>query len=256
MEASVLLGRQVNTDKARELALSGDLEGLAKEIKSQVGSQAEFEAMNVVQRQKLAEAMGVTVSDLGKIVRGEQTSAEASAEKAKQQELSNALQLDMNKYMLIAQGTTAAIALTEGTINAIKGIRAGLNNKELATTLRTAGANIAGAAASAGASAAKVPFIGPALALAAIAAVGAAGYAILSKAPKAETGGMVTKSGLAEIHKGEAISGTKNEMGFGADMAETNKILKESLAESRKLRSQNQALMNTLTNKVTELSLG
>ena len=256
MEASVLLGRQVNTDKARELALSGDLEGLAKEIKSQVGSQAEFEAMNVVQRQKLAEAMGVTVSDLGKIIRGEQTSAEATAEKAKQQELSNTLQLDMNKLMLFAQGITATIATIQAGINLSKGIEGMITKKNARGELSLAGATIVRAAAAAGVSAAAVPVIGVGLALAAIAGVGAAGYAMLSKAPKAETGGMVTKSGLAEIHKGEAISGTKNEMGFGADMAETNKILKESLAESRKLRSQNQALMNTLTNKVTELSLG
>ena len=62
MEASVLLGRQLNLDKARELALSGDLAGLAEQIKNQVGSQAEFEAMNVVQRKALAQAIGVSVA--------------------------------------------------------------------------------------------------------------------------------------------------------------------------------------------------
>ena len=63
--ASMLLGRQMNLDKARELALSGDLAGLAEEVKNQVGSQAEFEAMNVIERQSLAKAIGVNVSDLG-----------------------------------------------------------------------------------------------------------------------------------------------------------------------------------------------
>jgi hypothetical protein len=77
----------------------------------------------------------------------------------------------------------------------------------------------------------------------------------LAKMSGLEKGGVVKESGMAEVHKGEVFSGTKNEMGFGSSMAETNKILKETLAESRKLRSQNQALMNTLTNKVTELSL-
>jgi hypothetical protein len=66
MEASVLLGRQLNLDKARELALTGDLAGLAEEVKNQVGSQADFEAMNVIERQSLAKAIGVSVADLGK----------------------------------------------------------------------------------------------------------------------------------------------------------------------------------------------
>ena len=83
LEASLLLGRQINLDKARELALTGDLEGLAKEVKNQVGSQAEFEAMNVIQRQSLAKAIGVSVADLGKIVAGEQTAAELAEEQAK-----------------------------------------------------------------------------------------------------------------------------------------------------------------------------
>ena len=83
LEASLLLGRQINLDKARELALTGDLEGLAKEVKNQVGSQAEFEAMNVMQRQSLAKAIRVSVADLGKIVAGEQTAAELAEEQAK-----------------------------------------------------------------------------------------------------------------------------------------------------------------------------
>ena len=53
IEASILLGRQVNLQKARELALSGDLEGLAVEITKQVGSEAEWNQMNVLQRQAL-----------------------------------------------------------------------------------------------------------------------------------------------------------------------------------------------------------
>jgi len=85
MEASILLGRNLNLNKARELALTGDLAGLAEEVKNQVGSQAEFEAMNVVQRKSLATAIGVTVADLGKMVAGEKTSAALAEEKAEKQ---------------------------------------------------------------------------------------------------------------------------------------------------------------------------
>ena len=105
-----------------------------------------------------------------------------------------------------------------------------LAGKKSSEDKKSASANVAGAAAEAGASAAKVPIIGPALALAAIAAVGVAGYKLLTKAPpKMETGGVVKESGIAEVHKGEVFSGTKNEMGFGGtDMTATNNKINET----------------------------
>ena len=68
MEASMLTGRSINTDKAREMALAGDLEGMQREITSQIGSAADFEKMNVVQRKALAQAFGVSVGELGKMI--------------------------------------------------------------------------------------------------------------------------------------------------------------------------------------------
>jgi hypothetical protein len=68
MEASMLLGRSINTDKAREMALSGNLEGMQKEITKQIGTAADFEKLNVVQRQSLAAAFGISVDELGKMV--------------------------------------------------------------------------------------------------------------------------------------------------------------------------------------------
>ncbi len=70
LEASVLLGRQLNLDKARQLILANDLEGLQKELVRQVGSQAQFEALNFIQRKALAEAIGTSAANLGKIVAG------------------------------------------------------------------------------------------------------------------------------------------------------------------------------------------
>tara|TARA_Y100000593_G_scaffold79828_1_gene148753 strand:- start:5466 stop:7373 length:1908 start_codon:yes stop_codon:yes gene_type:complete len=255
MEAQVLLGRSLNLDKARELSLAGDLEGLQKEVLSQVGSQAEFEAMNVVQRKALADAIGVSVNDLGKMVAREKTSAQLAKDKEESQKEMNLMQLDMNKMMVVSQGITAAIATIQAGINIAKGIQVGLTKKNTKSELAGAGATVVKAAAEAGKSAAMVPFIGAGLAIAAIAAVGAIGYKMLSKAPKAETGGIVTQSGLAQIHKGEAISGTKNELGFGADMTETNRILRNVVGESKKLREQNEFLMNKLIRKQDNLAL-
>ena len=68
VEASVLIGRQLNFQKARELALSGDIAGATKDIVAQLGSEAEFNALNLIQRQALAKSIGVSVSELSKMV--------------------------------------------------------------------------------------------------------------------------------------------------------------------------------------------
>ena len=96
MEASVLLGRSVNMERARELAFAGDLEGMQKEIMRQVGSEAEFGRMNVVQREALAEAAGLTLTDLSKMVAAEEKlmtmSAEDLAKKKKNEQVTNNIQ--------------------------------------------------------------------------------------------------------------------------------------------------------------------
>ena len=68
IEASILLGRDVNLTKARELALNNDLEGVAIEITKQVGGEAEFNKLNLIQRKALAESIGLSVEQLSKVV--------------------------------------------------------------------------------------------------------------------------------------------------------------------------------------------
>ena len=69
LEASVLLGRQINTDRARQLAFAGDQKGLLEEIQRLVGGEAEFEALNFAQRRALAGAVGTSVEQLSRLVR-------------------------------------------------------------------------------------------------------------------------------------------------------------------------------------------
>jgi len=70
MEASMLIGKQLNFNKARELALSGDIAGAAADVMKQVGGQAEFEKMNVIQRRALADSIGVSTDELSKMTSG------------------------------------------------------------------------------------------------------------------------------------------------------------------------------------------
>lgn len=71
MEASVLLGKEINLDKARQMALNGDLAGMTQEILANVGGEAEFNKMNLLQRKALAESMGVSVADLQKMIKNQ-----------------------------------------------------------------------------------------------------------------------------------------------------------------------------------------
>ena len=70
LEASVMIGKQLNFQKARQLALDGDIAGATKNIVDQVGSEAEFNKLNVLQRQSLAKSIGVSVSEMSKLVSG------------------------------------------------------------------------------------------------------------------------------------------------------------------------------------------
>lgn len=83
MEASVLLGREINLDKARELALSGDAVGASAEVLKNIGGQAEFEKMNVLQKQALAKAAGMTVEELAKAADAQQESNKYSGEEVR-----------------------------------------------------------------------------------------------------------------------------------------------------------------------------
>ena len=70
LEASLLLGRQINLDRARQLALTGDVDGLLEEVRRQIGTEAEFNRLLVPQREALAQAFGLSVEDVARAVRG------------------------------------------------------------------------------------------------------------------------------------------------------------------------------------------
>lgn len=71
LQASLLIGRQLNLNRARELALAGDLAGLQQEVVRLVGSEQELNKLNVIQRKSLANALGITVAELGRLAGGE-----------------------------------------------------------------------------------------------------------------------------------------------------------------------------------------
>lgn len=66
LEAELLTGKQLNLERARLAAINNDLATVASEIAKQVGTAAEFTAMNVIQQEALAKSVGLTREDLAK----------------------------------------------------------------------------------------------------------------------------------------------------------------------------------------------
>ena len=64
LKAELLTGRQINLERARYAALTGDQLTLTREITSQVGTLAEYEGMNVLAQRSLAEAFGLTRDEM------------------------------------------------------------------------------------------------------------------------------------------------------------------------------------------------
>jgi hypothetical protein len=69
MEAEVLLGKELNLEKAREMVFNNDIAGAMQEI-SQLVSPEEFEAMDAVRRGALAAAVGLDAGAMAKAISG------------------------------------------------------------------------------------------------------------------------------------------------------------------------------------------
>lgn len=80
MAAELLTGRQLNLEEARRAALMGDTETLMSEISKQAGTQEDFLAMNIIQRQALAKAVGLEVNELADMFK-KQSEQDALAKK-------------------------------------------------------------------------------------------------------------------------------------------------------------------------------
>ena len=81
MKAEILLGRDLNLEKAREYALMGKTGLLMEEISAQAGSQEDFLKMNIIQRKALAAAVGMEVNELADMY-SKKAKADALAEKS------------------------------------------------------------------------------------------------------------------------------------------------------------------------------
>ncbi len=87
LDAEMLLGRGINLEKARQAALNNDLATVAKEISKQAGTSAEFAAMNRIQQEAIAKAVGMGRDDLAQTLFVQEQLTGASEGESKRREL-------------------------------------------------------------------------------------------------------------------------------------------------------------------------
>jgi hypothetical protein len=68
LKAELLTGKQLNLEKARMAALTGDQATLAKEVAEQAGSYLDFQKMNVLQQKELAGAFGMGADEMSNMM--------------------------------------------------------------------------------------------------------------------------------------------------------------------------------------------
>jgi hypothetical protein len=197
LKAELITGKQLNLERARAAALVGDQVTLAQELSSQVGSLADFQKMNVIQQKSIAEAVGLTADELADQLRKQELAikngeslAELTEREAKEAQERQDIQEKFNNAVLKLQDALGNIlagplsGLIEGfanilssatglysvlgliaTVSLVKmitGLTTALALKRLSTreSIRGATADIAGASARAGGSAASIPGVG------------------------------------------------------------------------------------------------
>jgi hypothetical protein len=73
LKAELLTGKQINLEKARYAALTGDQVTLTQELANQVGSLADFQNMNVIAQKSLAEAFGLSRDEVADMLIKQET---------------------------------------------------------------------------------------------------------------------------------------------------------------------------------------
>jgi hypothetical protein len=122
MQAELLLGKDLNLEKARHFALDNDRVGLAEELKKQLGSQAEFAALNNFQQQALADALGMSKEQISESLMGSEALTEASSG-----------QIDAEQAKL---ASLTSIYGTQGAINVLGQQQLDIQNKQVSAQER------------------------------------------------------------------------------------------------------------------------
>ena len=86
LEAELMLGKNINLEKARQAALNNDLATVASEIAEQAGSAADFAKMNRLQQEALAGAVGMNREELAQTLFTQEQLKGLTGEQAKEEQ--------------------------------------------------------------------------------------------------------------------------------------------------------------------------
>jgi len=107
LEAELITGKQLNFERARAAALTGNQIDLMQEIASQVGSLADFQNMNVIAQESLAKAFGINRSEMAEMLIKQEAinkygdkAAELNAEQLKDMQSRN---MTVDQYLKMQQ---------------------------------------------------------------------------------------------------------------------------------------------------------
>jgi hypothetical protein len=200
MEAELLTGKQLNLEKARQFALSGDLEGVSKELMNQGITQASFGKMNLFAQKAQAEALGMSTEEMAKML------------------MQQGLSLDMSE-----EGLSAA---QKQTLEGMKAQEASKSMEDAMAKISQALAPIVGIFASVVTFIAKIVSYKPVLialmaafALSKMKAVSAAFGGIKDSLGGAVDNMKSLKEGLGSVISGGGTDKLKESLGFGEKIA-------------------------------------
>lgn len=126
LKAELLIGREINLERARLLALNNDLEGVAKELADQQVNFFEFSKMNRIQQNSIAEALGMSREEMSEMLLQQQRMTMTNDEISSQlegQELSNFKQLTFQESLnsALEKMQDIFVNIAEGPLGVIVG---------------------------------------------------------------------------------------------------------------------------------------
>ena len=115
LQAELFTGKQLNLEKARLAALTGDYETLTREIAANVADENEWSTMNVLAKEKMAAALGMTSDQMSDIIYKESNLAEmakAAEERGDYGAAQDLTKRDIQQKMADLQEKMADVAVT------------------------------------------------------------------------------------------------------------------------------------------------
>ena len=115
LQAELFTGKQLNLEKARLAALTGDYETLTREIAANVADENEWSTMNVLAKEKMAAALGMTSDQMSDIIYKESNLAEmakAAEERGDYGAAQDLTKRDIQQKMADLQEKMADVATT------------------------------------------------------------------------------------------------------------------------------------------------